>query len=396
MKNMTLRAKTFILIGVLVLLTTGPLVFYYLQATQGISALGTDPQIENSLSRCIDLSLDKSDKQQAADALQKYGQIQVLKNRILGQVLMFSILYSVVVIVLALAIGYLVVSRITRPLKELTAATGKIAQDRFEAKLPEEAGGEIGELIRAFNTMADDLKTAREQRAMAERRATWQHVARTIAHEIKNPLTPIKLSTERMYEKYLLGSSDFGEVIKSTAATVLSEIANLQKLVDTFHRYAKFPDPVLCDEPLEPIIRETAALFAAPATPVTCRIGEGLPAVRIDKGQIREALTNLVKNSIEAVEGSGRPPLVEVSARSAGTQVVLSVKDNGCGISEENRKKLFQPYFTTKKQGSGIGLALIERIVTLHGGTIVIESEEQVGTEIRIIFPLQSERITRS
>jgi two-component system nitrogen regulation sensor histidine kinase NtrY len=388
MKNMTLRAKTFILIGALVLLTTGPLVFYYLQATQGISALGTDPQIENSLLRCIDLSIDKSDKLQAAGALKKYGQIKVLKNRIVAQVIMFSIIYSVAVIVLALGFGYLLDSRITRPLKELTAATGKIAEDRLEAKLPEDAGGEIGELIRAFNTMADDLKIAREQRAIAERRATWQQVARTIAHEIKNPLTPIKLSTERMYEKYLMGASDFGEVIKSTATTVLSEIANLQKLVDTFHRYAKFPDPALRREPLEPVVRETVALFAGAAAPVTCRIEDGLPAVQIDKGQIKEALTNLIKNSIESLEGGSRKPFVEVSASRIDRSVVLAVKDNGCGIPAENRAKLFQPYFTTKKQGSGIGLALIERIVTLHGGTIVVDSEENRGTEIRIMLPL--------
>jgi two-component system nitrogen regulation sensor histidine kinase NtrY len=387
MNNMTLRAKTFILIGALVLLTTGPLVIYYLQATQSISALGTDPQIENSLLRCIDLSVGNDDKMHAAEALKKYGQIKVLKDRIVGQVIMFSIMYSIGVIALALGIGYLLVSRITRPLKELTEATGKIAEDRLDAKLPEDAGGEIGELIHAFNAMADDLKNAREQRAIAERRATWQHVARTLAHEIKNPLTPIKLSTERMYEKYLTGSGDFGEVMKSTATTILSEIANLQKLVDTFHRYAKFPDPVLGDESLEPIIRETIALFSTASAPIACRIDEALPMVRIDKGQIREALTNLIKNGIEAVEGTGRPPLVEVSARSNNGLVTLAVKDNGCGIAEENRGKLFQPYFTTKKQGSGIGLALIERIVTLHGATIVVESEVNFGTEIRIMFP---------
>jgi two-component system nitrogen regulation sensor histidine kinase NtrY len=234
--------------------------------------------------------------------------------------------------------------------------------------------------------MADDLKIAREQRAMAERRATWQHVARTIAHEIKNPLTPIKLSTERMYEKYLMESNDFPEVIKSTTQTVLSEITNLQKLVDTFHRYAKFPDPVLKSESLSAIVEETAALFSGAPVPVTCTIEERLPGLFLDKGQIREALTNLIKNSIEAVEGTGRPPLVEVSVFRQDGRVVLKVKDNGCGISGENQKRLFQPYFTTKKQGSGIGLALIERIVTLHGAMISVESREGIGTEMTIVF----------
>jgi nitrogen fixation/metabolism regulation signal transduction histidine kinase len=383
---MTLRAKAFFLITALVLLTTVPLVFYYLKTAEAIGALGTDPRIENSLSRCIDLSPDKSGKEQAAEALRNYGQIKALKDRIIRQVVIFSVVSTCLVIAIALILGYILISRITRPLKELTAATRRIAEDRPDVKLPEKTGGEIGELVHAFNTMADDLKIAREQRAMAERRATWQHVARTIAHEIKNPLTPIKLSTERMYEKYLMESNDFPEVIKSTTQTVLSEITNLQKLVDTFHRYAKFPDPVLKSESLSAIVEETAALFSGAPVPVTCTIEERLPGLFLDKGQIREALTNLIKNSIEAVEGTGRPPLVEVSVFRQDGRVVLKVKDNGCGISGENQKRLFQPYFTTKKQGSGIGLALIERIVTLHGAMISVESREGIGTEMTIVF----------
>ena len=117
-----------------------------------------------------------------------------------------------------------------------------------------------------------------------------------------------------------------------------------------------------------------------------------LPPVKVDKGQIREAVTNLLKNAVEATAETGRPPEIRVAVRRRGNDAVISVRDNGCGISPENRKKLFQPYFTTKKQGSGIGLALIERIVTLHGGKIVIESEENVGTEISLVFPIKENK----
>ncbi|MBN2037715.1 MAG: HAMP domain-containing protein [Chitinispirillaceae bacterium] len=386
MNNLTLKAKTFILITVLVLLTTGPLVFYYLQATQGIGNLGTDPQIESSLSRCIELSTTPDNKEQAAHALKRYGQIKVLKDRIVTQVVLFSVVYSVAVIALLLAAGYVMVSRITRPLKNLTAATRRIAADRLDEKLPETVGGEIGDLVRAFNTMAHDLKTAREQRAIAERRATWQHVARTIAHEIKNPLTPIKLSTERMYEKYLTESRDFPEVIKSTTQTVLTEIGNLQKLVDSFHRYAKFPDPVLKSESFGDIAKETAALFTGGKAAITCTADASVPQLMLDRGQIREALTNLIKNAIEATEAVEREPHVSVTVTYDQGLVTMCVKDNGCGISQDNIKKLFQPYYTTKKQGSGIGLALVERIVTLHGGSLSVQSEEGHGTEIRLHF----------
>jgi two-component system nitrogen regulation sensor histidine kinase NtrY len=386
LNNLTLREKPFILIVTLVLLTTGPLVFYYLQAAQGIGNLGTDPQIESSLLQCIEISSTPSERQQAAEALKKYRQMAVFKDRIVTQVALFSILYSVAVIALLLFAGYLMVSRITRPLKDLTAATRRIAEDRLEEKLPETTGGEIGELVRAFNVMSDDLKTAREQRAIAERRATWQHVARTIAHEIKNPLTPIKLSTERMYEKYLMESRDFPEVIKSTTQTILTEIGNLQKLVDSFHRYAKFPDPVLKTDSLGAIVRETATLFMDSPASITCRIDDTVPAFPFDKVQVREALTNLIKNALESSRNTGREPQVVVSVERAGNDVVVSVSDNGCGIANKNIGKLFQPYYTTKKQGSGIGLALVERIVTLHGGTITVESKENMGTAIRLLF----------
>jgi two-component system, NtrC family, nitrogen regulation sensor histidine kinase NtrY len=386
MNNLTLKAKTFILIVSLVLLTTGPLVFYYLQAAQGIGNLGADPRIESSLVQCIEISSTAADKEWAADALKKYRQIRVLKNRIVTQVALFSIIYSIVVIALLLIVGYLIVSRITRPLKDLTTATRRIAEDRLDEKLPETTGGEIGELVHAFNVMADDLKNAREQRAMAERRATWQHVARTIAHEIKNPLTPIKLSTERMYEKYLMESKDFPEVIKSTTQTILTEIGNLQKLVDSFHRYAKFPDPALKNESLGVIARETALLFDIGSTKVTCLVDDAIPDLLLDKGQIREALTNVIKNAIESTVGTGRDPVINVTVRRTGENVIASIRDNGCGVARENRAKLFQPYYTTKKQGSGIGLALVERIMTLHGARIEVRSEDTSGTEIRLLF----------
>ena len=388
MKSMTLQTKTFILIISAVLVTALPLILGYLWAARGLGSLGTDPKIESSLSRCIDLSADRAGKGLAAAALRNYGQIKVLKDRIVKQVAIFSFLYTAAMILLLLAAGYRLTARVTRPLKELTAATRRIAEDRLDTRLQEKDGGEIGELVRAFNTMADDLAVAREQRAIAERRATWQHVARTIAHEIKNPLTPIKLSTERLYEKYLMESKDFPEVIRSTTTTVLTEIANLQKLVDTFHRYAKFPDPVLEEERLADVAEEAAGLFTGAPAAIERSFDGGLPPLKVDKGQIREAVTNLLKNAFEAVEGTGRAPKVRLAVRRRGNDAVVSVKDNGCGISAENRKRLFQPYFTTKKQGSGIGLALIERIVTLHGGKIVVESEENIGTEISLVFPI--------
>jgi nitrogen fixation/metabolism regulation signal transduction histidine kinase len=235
--------------------------------------------------------------------------------------------------------------------------------------------------------MSRDLREARKQRLIAERRATWQRVARIIAHEIKNPLTPIKLSTERMYEKFAAGSGDFPAVLKSTTTTILSEIANLRKLVETFHRYAKFPDPVLRRGDLNAVIGEVCAMFEGETARIEVASAERLPPVDIDAGQIREALTNLVRNALDAVGDSPGQGVVCVRSLCRVDQVVVEIADNGCGIAPEHRDNLFQPYFTTKEHGNGIGLALTERIISLHGGTIGFEGEPGEGTTFYVALP---------
>jgi len=386
LKNLSLKTKTFVLLLLIVLVATLPLIGYYVKTARGLSELGQDRDIELSLNRSVDLAPTGPEKDAAVLALKKYMQISALKASILSQVLTFTIVYFIVVVLIALSLGLFFITRITRPLRELTEATRVLSQDDLEFTLRSKAGGEIGILVEAFNRMVGDLKTAREQRAMAERRATWQQVARTIAHEIKNPLTPIKLSTERMVDKYENNAKDFPAVMKSTAATILSEIDNLQKLVETFHQYAKFPDPVLKEEDINAVLTEVTDLFKGEKAEIRLSEAQGLPKLQLDRGQIRQAITNLVKNAVQALEGSERPGVIQVESRKAGDRVMVSVADNGPGISPENMKKLFQPYFTTKKHGSGIGLALTERIVSLHNGKISCKSEEGKGAEFVMMF----------
>ncbi|OGJ84896.1 MAG: hypothetical protein A2487_07265 [Candidatus Raymondbacteria bacterium RifOxyC12_full_50_8] len=391
MKNISLRTKTFVLLFFVVLCATVPLIIFYTKAAQGLAALGADPAIETNLAKTIDLAPDQEGKKQAALALKKYRQIGVLKQGIIRQVLVFSVFFFAFTIVVTLTLGFFFTSRITKPLSNLTAAIRRLAGDDAPKKLKDRAGGEIGVLIESFNKMAADLASAREQRAMAERRATWQHVARTIAHEIKNPLTPIRLSTERMYDKFLNASADFPDVIKSTTTTILHEIENLQKLVDSFHKYAKFPDPALRREKIDAILGELVPMLQTTGVDLSLSCTSPLPEVMIDKGQIREAFTNLIKNAIQAIQEKGGLGAVRVVCTREDLKIVISVEDNGAGIQEENMKRLFQPYFTTKKHGSGIGLALTERIINLHGGTIAVRSHAGQGTVFTLNLPLPPE-----
>jgi two-component system, NtrC family, nitrogen regulation sensor histidine kinase NtrY len=388
LKRLSLKAKTFILLICIVLLATIPPGVYYVKTAQVLAGLGASEAVDRTLSGAIGLARGEAGKREAALALKEYRQIAVLKESIVRQVLLFSACYILIITALSLIFGYFFIVQITKPLRNLIDATSLLAADNPGYKIDNSSGGEIGRLIDAFNAMGERLIVARQEKIMAERRATWQRVARIIAHEIKNPLTPIKLSTERLCDKFQNNSADFPQVLQSTAQTILSEIDNLQRLVDTFHKYAKFPDPVLRPESIGDIVAETCGMFSAEAA-VALDMQNGMPRVHVDRGQIREALTNLLRNSVQAVAEAGRQGSITVRGRHDKERVFIAVEDNGCGISGENQKKLFQPYFTTKKHGNGIGLALTERIMNLHGGTIACESREGEGTTFTLTFNLK-------
>jgi len=388
LNKLSLKTKTFILLITISVITTLPLIIYYNKTASALSLLASDKDIEKGLVLSIDRAKGTGEKESAVLGLKKYSQIQALKSSIVKQVFVFTIIYFFAVMAVALLMGYIFISRITKPLKDLTLATRELANDNLDIRLPVESGGEIGVLEESFNKMMMDLKEAREQRIIAERRATWQNVARTVAHEIKNPLTPIKLSTERMYDKFINGAEDFPSVIKSTTSTILMEIENLQKLVETFHQYAKFPDPVFTDVSLNGLIMEVVGLFSHEKTQISHDLDPRIPILPLDKGQLKQAFTNLIKNALQAMEGLDREGRIKVTASLDKEKVLISIEDNGCGIPEENRKRLFEPYFTTKKQGSGIGLALTERIINLHGARILFTSREGEGTVFKIILPI--------
>ncbi len=388
MKNLSLHVKMFLLMAVVVLLATIPLMIYNISTIGSLARLGNADEIERTLEHAVSRNRmsDASSHSEAVLALKKYRQFQSLKNAMLQQVVLVSVGYCVLISIVALCIGYFFIKRITKPLAQLTGATRKIADDDLDYRLRETSGGELGRLIQSFNTMAEKLRYAQQQKMVAERKATWQRVARTVAHEIKNPLTPIKLSTERLNQKYLDNSDDFGTVLQSTTSTILSEIDSLQKLVDTFHTYAKYPDPDFSTVSINKVVHDAVALFSSHDNNIRCELDTHEPTCRIDPSQIRQALTNVITNALDATIRVAQPDIVVRTAKLIN-EVAVSVSDNGCGISPHDFSKLFQPYFTTKSHGNGIGLALTERIVSLNGGSITPESEPGKGTTFTFYFP---------
>ena len=232
-----------------------------------------------------------------------------------------------------------------------------------------------------------------------QRVAAWRDVARRLAHEIKNPLTPIQLCAERMRRHFTSAPPPSRELVEECTSTIVGEVESLKALVDEFAQFARMPAPKTVPSDLNGLLAETLALYNGLFRDIAIerRFEEGLPPVRVDVEQIRRVVINLVDNAIEALGGSqastrpdGSPPTIVVETRRDPVNGVarVIVADNGPGIPPADRDKLFMPYYSTKQRGSGLGLAIVRRIVAEHGGAIDVQDNVPQGTRFVIELPV--------
>lgn len=224
----------------------------------------------------------------------------------------------------------------------------------------------------------------------AQKVAAWREVARRLAHEIKNPLTPIQLSAERLRRKLSDLEPPRGELVQECTTTIIGEVEALKSLVDEFSQFARMPAPRAVPTDLHQLASDALALYRGLFTSVTLeqRFAPTLPEVRVDPEQMRRVLINLVDNAIEAMNRSGTI-VIETSYEAANGFVRLIVSDDGPGIPEGDREKLFLPYYSTKGRGSGLGLAIVRRIVAEHGGSIDVSDNVPRGTRFTIELPVE-------
>jgi two-component system nitrogen regulation sensor histidine kinase NtrY len=220
----------------------------------------------------------------------------------------------------------------------------------------------------------------------AQTLAAWNEAARRIAHEIKNPLTPIKLSAERLLRKYRQGDPALGEALEEGVEIITREVETMQAMVDEFSRYARMPRPRPASVDLAQLVEDTLHLYRdlKPGVEVEGEVDPAITEAWLDAEQVRRALINLLDNALEATEAPGR---VTVSAHRANGHLEIHVADSGRGIPVEAREKLFLPHFSTKGRGTGLGLAIVHRIVTDHQGTIRVEDNPPHGTVFTIELP---------
>ena len=286
---------------------------------------------------------------------------------------------------LAALLGILVARLVTRPIEAVTGAARKIASGAFDLKVAETSSGEAGELVRAFNRMTSELQNRTEQLLASERVAAWQEVARRLAHEIKNPLTPIKMSLETLLAASARGEPRFQELFGETAPAVLEEVERLCRIVDEFSQFARLPGPQLRPVNLSQLAGQILSLYAEPKNGVQMR-SDVSPDVWVlgDGDQLTQVILNLLKNAEEAVAGGG---WIELRIKRVGQQVVLEIADSGPGIARGHRARIFEPYFTTKEGGSGLGLAIAQRICQEHGGRLQLSSDPGAGAVFTLSLP---------
>jgi two-component system nitrogen regulation sensor histidine kinase NtrY len=218
--------------------------------------------------------------------------------------------------------------------------------------------------------------------------AAWREVARRLAHEIKNPLTPIQLSAERLRRHFAAGPTSARALVEECTQTIVGEVESLKGLVDEFSQFARMPSPRAIPTNLHQLVSDTLALYNGifPEITIERRFGDDVPLVRLDPLQIRRVIINLVDNAVEAMDRRGSIA-VETQRDASNSIVRVIVADDGPGIPIAERDKLFLPYYSTKRRGSGLGLAIVRRIIAEHGGSIEVGDNHPRGTRFTIELP---------
>lgn len=300
--------------------------------------------------------------------------------------------YIVAVIILVFIVNVLSY-RISNPILKLQKATEQLSKGNIDIEVRSNTTDEIGELVKSFNRMVKEVKRTQAELKKAERETAWRDIARQVAHEIKNPLTPMKLAMQHMFKAYSSGSKNFETVLKSTNKMIIDQIETLNKIATEFSNFAKMPGRNYQSLNIEDILKDVMHLMNAKNN-IELQLGKTtiLPKVFGDKDEVKRAIINIIKNSQQALEekaGSNAAGKIVISTEQRNGYYYLNVKDNGPGMDDETLDQLFEPYFSTKSSGMGLGLVITKKILDDMKAKIKIKSKEGFGTEVEVMFRIE-------
>ena len=300
----------------------------------------------------------------------------------LGQVYLFMLM-------IAIALAYLLSRYITRSLKTISDTINQTRLDKRNKRIEiGETSEEILSLVSAYNSMIDELEESAALLAKNEREAAWREMAKQVAHEIKNPLTPMRLTVQSFHRKFDPSDPNVTQKVQEYSNTLIQQIDTMSSIASAFSNFAQMPAQKNETLDVVKIVRMALDIFNEDYI-VSPNEREGIIA-KFDRTQLIRVVTNLVKNAIQAIP-KDRSPKIVVDVFTENDDVIITVADNGIGITEDNRKKIFEPKFTTKTSGMGLGLGMVKSIVETYDGSITFMSQEGKGTVFKVKFPKEQE-----
>ncbi len=323
--------------------------------------------------------------QQAAPRIQEVNQVytslNLLQNELRTSFLFTFLLVYGLGIIAALVVSWRISKRITRPIESMAAAARTVGSGNLDFRIEPSGGTEFSELARAFNQMLDDLQANQRKIIELEKMATWQQLARRLAHEIKNPLTPIQLTTQQMRDAYKGDDDEYRKLLGEGSAIIEEEVNSLQRLVREFSDFARLPEFTMQRQDLRLLLESLRRLYKSSA--VRFEFDDVPIPFTFDYDYLKRALINLIDNALAAIDDNGS---VLVCAKVSQNELSVSVEDDGQGIGRDTLTKIFEPYYSTKRSGVGLGLAIVKKIIEEHGGTITVQSEQNKGSVFKMEF----------
>ena len=343
--------------------------------------------------------IDKNISQYLIESEEAVNFYYTVENQSLGIRISFALIYIALVtllLFLSITIAIRFSSRFFISINNLITASEKIGKGNLDTKVPElKADREMELLNKNFNLMIDRLKNQQEKLLTTERHEAWENVARKLAHEIKNPLTPIQLTVDNIKSKYLNSiSSDNKEKFESNLKTIQKQITQIENLVNEFSDFARMPKPLLKKNNLNNVIKENISLISKLDNNIKINLINHLSKevlISFDLEQMNRLFFNLIKNSLESIQEKSKKDSkidknIDIEIRQRRDYININIIDTGVGFKNKTTKELIKPYFTTKEKGTGLGLSIVDKIISDHNGSIQFLNHKK-GAKIQIILP---------
>lgn len=321
------------------------------------------------------------DSLQAQALMRKFNEAKAVVNIALGDSRTMSSVVMLIIIVVSTIIFIIALSRISKPLRELKLATDQIREGNFSVHLPETGIPEVRELKSSFNVMSRELEAVQKRLLIAEKEMIWKDLSRILAHEIKNPLTPIQLAVQRLEERFQNDPDRVNDILGESISIITQEIDNLKLLAQDFSNYAKVNQPAL--ESFDPAasLSEIVKSYVQDYE-IDLNLEAGLE-ISFDKTHFYQIVTNILQNALDA---STPQQAIYIKLYRERSYAVLSIKDEGKGIESADIPRIFEPYFSRKSKGTGLGLALVKKLCDVNSTIIRVKSKPGEGSEFTLII----------